>query len=157
MIRYIFTLMLIMFLLCACSLQPFPIETESSADPFAKVSWKGVSYGNSSFDLYVTIDGEDHYVGNYFGENLWEYEEPDAPENILTHFKGLWAGAGSDFYIKQKSKAELAVMYHDIPYRSDPSEREWDEYDEILVIPITKDEIRIEEPVILHGKFGGAN
>ena len=143
-----------MLLLCACTANSFSIK--STVDPFTRVSWKGVSYGNSFFDLYCTINEVDYYVGNFFGENLWEYEVPDVPQNILTHFRGVWTGSGSDFYIKQKDDTNLSIMYHNIEYRNDPSELEWDEYEEILVIPIKKDEIRIEEAVILHGKFGSA-
>ena len=60
----------------------------------------------------------------------------------------------SDFYIKLKSDSELAIMYHDIEYGSNPSE--WIEYDEMLVIPIKKDtEIQINEPVIFRGEIEG--
>ena len=126
----------------------------SNSSQVTTISWKGIYYGQSFFDLYVTVNGEDYYLGNYFGENLYEYEDPDEFENILTRFRGIWTGAGSDFYIKLKSDSELAIMYHDIEYGSNPSE--WIEYDEMLVIPIKKDtEIQINEPVIFRGEIEG--
>jgi hypothetical protein len=121
------------------------------------VSWKAISYGQSFFDLFVVVNEVNHYVGNFFGENLWQYEDSDAPEYILTHFRGVWTGSGSDFYIMRKSNTKLAVMHHEIEYRSDPSMRKWVNYDEMIVITIEKNsDIRIEESNIYRGVLVGA-
>lgn len=116
------------------------------------VSWKGIHYGRDFFDLYVTINEEDYYVGNFFGEHLLTYDHAiiEKPDNILTFFKGIWMGAGSDFYLLRKSETELAVMYYKLEYGADPADREWEDYIEVLVISIEKDiEIQIQEPTII--------
>ena len=126
--------------------------TASIIDPIQdiNVSWKGI-YGGAFFDLYVVINGKDYYVGNFSGINLWDYERKklNTANNILAYFHSEWTGAGSDFYLMRKSETELAVMYHAIPYKSNMSEFEWDDYEEVLVIPIEKDKaINIRESII---------
>lgn len=124
-----------------------PIASTIESEKVTEISWKGIHYGQSFFDLFIVVNGKNYYIGNFFGENLWQYEDP---ENILTHFRGIWTGAGSDFYVKRKNEAEIAIMYHEIPYKSDPYE--YDEYDEILTITIDKgNEIQVNRPNIYKG------
>lgn len=133
-------------------------STVSESAQETTVSWKAISYGHSFFDLFIMVNGKKHYVGNFYGENLWQYEQRDAPEYISSHFRGVWAGSGSDFYIMRKSDAELAVMYYGIVFGIDSSMREWEDYDEVIAIPIEKNsEIRIEEPNIYKGVLVGAD
>jgi hypothetical protein len=104
------------------------------------------------------VNSKRHYIGEFFGENLWQYEVTDAPEYILSHFRGLWTGAGSDFYVMRKNDTELAVMYHELEYRGDPSMRKWTDYEELLIVPIEKSsEIRIGESNIYRVILVGAD
>jgi len=135
-------------------------HTETSAvsesAQITTVSWKAISCGEGFFDLFILVNGKNHYVGNFFGANGFSpcmfgaYEATNAPEHILTHFSGIWTGAGSDFYIMRKSDTKLAVMYHDIPYKGPP--RTWENYTEVLVIPIEKNsKVLIAEPTVFRG------
>ena len=126
-------------------------EWDSWQPQTTSITWKGITYGQSFFDLYININGIDYYAGNFFGENLWQYKRTDAPEYVLACFRGIWTGSGSEFYLKRKNETEVAVMYHDIPYKNDPFDFAWDDYEEILVMPIGKNKkIEIGEPIIIN-------
>ena len=131
------------------ALDPVWPEWESWQPQTTYIRWTGITYGQSFFDLYINVNWVNYYAGKFFGENLCQYERTDAPDDALTFFRGTWTGAGSEFYIKRKSETEIAVMYHDIPYRDNPYDFSWDDYEEILVIFIDSEkEIEIGEPMI---------
>lgn len=103
-----------------------------------RVSWKVVDYGGAPyFHLYLTLNDEkDYYAGYFWGENFTVGEYADTPANALTAAGAGWTGAGELFYLYQKSETELALMNHYAPYGSQPDE--WEEYREIITIPIEK-------------------
>lgn len=103
-----------------------------------KVSWKVVDYGGPPyFHLYLTLNDEkDYYAGYFWGENFTVGEYADTPANALTAAGAVWTGVGELFYLYQKSETELALMNHYAPYGSQPDE--WEEYREIITIPIEK-------------------
>lgn len=103
-----------------------------------KVSWKVVDYGGPPyFHLYLTVNDEkDYYAGYFWGENFEVGGRADTPANALTAAGAIWTGVGEFFYIYQKSETELALMNHFVPYGSQPDE--WEEYKEIITIPIEK-------------------
>lgn len=110
----------------------------SGTEFITKVSWKVVDYGGPPyFHLYLTLNDEkDYYAGYFWGENFTVGEYADTPANALTAAGAGWTGAGELFYLYQKSETELALMNHYAPYGSQPDE--WEEYREIITIPIEK-------------------
>jgi len=116
------------------------------------IQWKAVfAPWGDRYHLFVTVNQEtDYYVGYYWpGVNFNEHTEVlDAPENALMAISTLHTGEGNWFYIAPKSDDALAVMYHPVLYsmglvtgaKRDMGEeayaKEYEEYKEILVIPI---------------------
>jgi hypothetical protein len=104
------------------------------------ISWKGIHCNNEFFDLYIVLNDTEYYIGNFFGTNPnmnWTFRDENEPEYILNHFRSIWTGAGSDFYIMLKNETELAVMFYNIRY-GEKNNFSLNDYKEIFVIPIKK-------------------
>jgi len=125
-------------------------------DGVTTVSWKVVDYGGDYFHLFVNIDGDmDYYAGYFFGENFDTYEREDTPDYALTSCGSFWTGSGNMFYLYQKNDTELAVMHHPYPYKSEPED--WEEYQEILIIPVAAgNEIKISDPILTDNIYSWA-
>lgn len=133
-----------------------------------EISWKAVCEdGEGAFDLYVIVNNKtEYYAGNYWPGGDFEFNESsyvsDAPENALQTISTLWTGEGQWFYIYQKNETELAVMNHPVLYpewyissvKEEIGEEEYtkqyDQYQEIAIIPIEKNSlIKMTESILI--------
>lgn len=178
--KYLFSMLIMSFVFVIINISNFNINNESffvsqtteeqtqTQIQTTDIQWKAVfDEPGDNYNLYITVNNEkDYYVGDYLPGVNFELNEnslvSDAPKEAITTLSTLWTGEGQWFYIYQKSENELAVMYHNVIYSEwyisslkkeigeSEYKRQYEEYEEVLIIPIKENtEIQAEDSIII--------